>query len=131
MVLASFFNFEIPTVVWWLESLLFFGGTAAFVVSRGMTLFVLKRLLETVFVVWVIASLTFLMLRVLPGGPFDSEKALPPEVMANLAKKYHLDDSLPKQYLDYMVNLVHGDLGESYKYVGRDITSIIAESLPN
>ena len=49
----------------------------------------------------------------------------------NLAKKYHLDDPLPKQYVDYLAGLVHGDLGESYKYVGRDITSIITESLPN
>ena len=130
-VVMSFFNFEIPSGLWWVSTVVFFGGAIAFTVSRGMTRFVIRRLLETVFVVWVIASLTFLLLRVLPGGPFDSEKALPAEVMANLAKKYHLDDSLLKQYGDYMIDLLHGDLGQSYKYIGRDTSAIIAESLPN
>src|ERR1700692_1039861 len=114
----SFFNYQIPTALWWLEAAIFLGGTITYVVSRGMSLFVIKRLLETVFVVWVIASLTFLLLRILPGGPFDSEKALPAEVMANLALKYHLNDPVLKQYVDYMLDLLHGHLGQSYKYIG-------------
>ena len=130
-ILMSFFNYSLPYPVWIAGGALFFAGAIAHVVARGMTWFVLKRLLETLFVVWVIASVTFLLLRLLPGGPFDSEKALPPEVMANLAKKYHLDDTLFKQYCDYMLGLLRLDFGESYKYVGRDIRSIIAESLPN
>ncbi len=130
-VVMSFFNFEISKWQWMLNGVVFFGGAVVFTISRGMTFFVVKRLFETVFVVWMIASLTFILLRVLPGGPFDSEKALPPEVLANLAKKYHLNDSVPKQYLDYMVDLLHGDLGQSYKYIGRDTSAIIAESLPS
>ena len=127
----SFFNYEIPSVLWWLLGGLCFVGTAVFTFNRGMTFFVLKRLVETIFVVWVIATLTFLMMRILPGGPFDSEKALPAEIMANLARKYHLSDSLFKQYCDYIWGLLHLDFGVSYKYIGRDISSIIAESLPN
>src|ERR1035437_8970259 len=103
----SFFGFEIPAALWWVSALIFFGGAIIYIAIRGMGLFVIKRLLETLFVVWVIASLTFLLLRVLPGGPFDSEKALPPEVMANLAQKYHLNDALPKQYVTYMGDLLH------------------------
>jgi oligopeptide transport system permease protein len=131
LVMMSFLGYEIPLALWIVSGLVFFGGSIAYIVAQGMGLFVIKRLLETVFVVWVIASLTFLLLRVLPGGPFDSEKALPPEVMANLAKKYHLDQTIPQQYLTYMGDLLHGDLGESYKYIGRDISAIMAESLPN
>ena len=131
LVGMSFFGYEIPMALWAVSAAVFFLGAGAYIAQQGLGVYVFKRLLETVFVVWVIASLTFLLLRVLPGGPFDSEKALPPEVMANLAREYHLDQTIPQQYLSYMTDLVHGDLGQSYKYVGRNITSIIAESLPN
>lgn len=127
----SFFNYEIPTPLAWVAVMVSVGGALVYAFFAGMSLYVVKRLIEAVFVLWVIATLTFLMLRVLPGGPFDSEKALPPEVLANLEKKYHLNDPLLKQYGDYMAGLMRGDLGQSYKYISRDITSIIAESLPN
>ncbi len=131
VVLLSFFAYEIPTTLWWIFSVVTFGGTAIFVFQQGMGFYVLRRLLEAGFAVLVIATLTFILLRVLPGGPFDSEKALPPEVMANLAAKYKLDAPLMQQYFDYIGGLLRGDLGQSYKYISRDITSIIAESLPN
>jgi len=131
IILLSFFNYEIPPALAWGAAAAFFGGVGAFVITRGMTFFVIRRTLEALFVIWVIASLTFVLLRTLPGGPFDSEKALPPEVMENLAKKYKLNEPLLVQYGDYMGNLARGDLGQSYKYISRGITSIIAESLPN
>jgi oligopeptide transport system permease protein len=131
LVLISFFGYTIPTLLWWAGALTFFGGAIAFTVSRGMTMFVVRRTLEAVFTVWVIATLTFLLLRVLPGGPFDSEKALPVEVLENLNKKYRLSDPLLTQYGHYMLDLLRGDLGQSYKYVSRGITPIIMESLPN
>lgn len=131
IILLSFFNYEIPTVLAWVTVAAFFGGAGAFIFTRGMTFYVVKRCLGACFVIWVIASLTFVLLRTLPGGPFDSEKALPPEVMENLAKKYKLNEPLMTQYADYMGNLLRGDLGQSYKYLSRGITSIIAESLPN
>lgn len=130
LVGLSFFNYEIPIALWWVTGLMFVGGAGVFTVKRGMAPFVLRRLSEAILVLWIIASLTFLLLRVLPGGPFDSEKALPPEVIANLEKKYNLNAPLFEQYTSYMGQLVRGDLGQSYKYLGRDITSIIEESLP-
>lgn len=130
-VLLSFFNYEIPTFLMWLLVGLGGSGLIAYTVAEGITLYVVRRLFEAVFAVWVIATFTFVLLRVLPGGPFDSEKALPAEVLANLEKKYKLNEPLLKQYGDYMIGLVQGDLGQSYKYVGRDISTIIGESLPN
>lgn len=126
----SFFTAHVPTWLWWIDGIVWIGGASVFVISQGMGLFVLRRLIETVFVVWVIASLTFVLLRVLPGGPFDSEKALPAEVIKNLEAKYRLDQPLLVQYTDYLGGLLKGELGRSYKYVGRDITQIIADSLP-
>jgi oligopeptide transport system permease protein len=131
LVGISFSGHSIPRALWWIFSVLTLGGFAAFVIQKSLVFFVLRRLGEAVFVVWVIATLTFGLLRVLPGGPFDSEKALPPEIMANLEKKYRLNEPLLVQYVDYMKGIGRGDLGSSYKYVARDVTSIISESLPN
>lgn len=96
----------------------------------GGLVFVLKRVLEACATLFVIASLTFLLLRILPGGPFDSEKALPPEIKANIEARYGLDKPLFEQYVNYLVGLVQGDWGESYKYIGRSVTDIISETLP-
>ncbi len=131
VVLLSFFGYEIPIALWWIFLGASFGGTAIYVFKQGMTLYVVRRLFEAGFAVFIIATLTFMLLRILPGGPFDSDKALPPEIMANLAAKYNLDAPLFKQYTDYIFGLVRGDLGQSYKYLSRDISSIIGESLPN
>jgi oligopeptide transport system permease protein len=80
---------------------------------------------------FVISSLTFLLLRTIPGGPFDEEKALPPDVKANIEAKYGLDKPLFIQYTSYLGGILKGDLGESYKYIGRPITEIIGSALPN
>ncbi len=106
-------------------------GAFAFAVIQGnMLVYVTKRLLEAVFVIWVIATLTFLLLRFLPGGPFDAEKQLPPEIKANIEAKYGLDKPLPHQYLKYLADTVQGDFGESYKYLGRPVSRMIAETAP-
>ncbi|RME16435.1 MAG: ABC transporter permease [Bdellovibrio sp.] len=95
-----------------------------------MTLYVFKRLGEAVLTLFIIASLTFLLLRIMPGGPFDRDKALPPEVLANIEAKYNLNAPLYVQYFDYLKGLSRGYLGESYKYIGRGVTDIIMEALP-
>jgi ABC-type dipeptide/oligopeptide/nickel transport system permease component len=77
-----------------------------------------------------VATLTFILLRLAPGGPFDSERKLPPEIIANLEAKYHLDEPVLEQYLRYLVGLARGDLGPSYKYLDRGVTEIIADTLP-
>lgn len=96
-----------------------------------MIAFILKRLLFAVPTLLVLMTLTFVIMKVVPGGPFDSEKALPEEVKANIEAKYHLDKPLLEQYVLYLQNLAHGDLGLSYRYLGtRTVNEVIAETLP-
>ena len=65
-----------------------------------------------------------------PGGPFDRDKILPPEILANIEAKYHLDKPVLEQYLLYMGQLAQGDLGPSFKYIGRDVSDILLETFP-
>jgi oligopeptide transport system permease protein len=95
-----------------------------------MALFLLKRFLHGIIVLWVVASLTFVLLRLAPGGPFDRERRLPPEVLANIEAKYRLDEPLFTQYRRYIGALVRGDLGPSYKYLDRTVNEVIADTLP-
>jgi oligopeptide transport system permease protein len=92
--------------------------------------FALRRLAAGIAVLWVVATVTFVLLRFLPGGPFDKERVLPPEIMRNLERRYALDGTLFEQYVDYLERLAHGDLGPSYKYVGRDVGDILLEAAP-
>ena len=95
-----------------------------------MLTFILQRLLHGLAVIWFVATLTFILLRLAPGGPFDSERKLPPEVLANIEAKYHLDEPLSKQYLRYLAGIIHLDLGPSYKYLDRGVKEIILDTLP-
>ncbi|HZD40043.1 MAG TPA: ABC transporter permease [Terriglobales bacterium] len=95
-----------------------------------MVSFFSRRLLHGFLVLWVVASLTFILLRLAPGGPFDRERKLPPAVLANIEAKYHLDEPLAKQYLRYLSGLLHGDFGPSYKYLDRGVNDIIRDTLP-
>ena len=95
-----------------------------------MISFLLRRLVHGIIVLWAVATFTFMLLRLAPGGPFDRERQLPPEVLANIEAKYHLDESLPRQYLRYLTGIARGDLGPSYKYLNRGVNVIIAETLP-
>jgi oligopeptide transport system permease protein len=92
--------------------------------------FLLKRLIHGIIVLWVVITLTFVLLRMAPGGPFDRERKLPPEVLANIEAKYHLGEPLPAQYLRYLSGFVKGDFGPSYKYVDRPVSEIITDTLP-
>ena len=88
------------------------------------------RLLQGIPVLLAVATVTFALLRLLPGGPFDREKALPPAILRNIEARYHLDESWPRQYGRYLAGIVQGDLGPSYKYPGRDVADILADALP-
>ena len=90
----------------------------------------LKRIVHGLIVLWVVATFTFMLLRLAPGGPFDSERKLPPEVLANLEAKYHLDEPLARQYGRYLGGVARGDFGPSFKYIDRSVTQIISETLP-
>lgn len=83
-----------------------------------------------ILVLWIVATITFLLLRIVPGGPFDAEKNLPPEIVANIKAKYHLDKPLVEQYSLYIKRLATGDLGVSYKYVDRSVNDILATAFP-
>lgn len=95
-----------------------------------MLVFIIKRLLQAIPVLLLVATVTFFMVRAAPGGPFDKDRSIPPEVMTQLNKRYHLDDPLWKQYVDYMSNLVQGDFGPSFKYASHSVTELIAAGLP-
>lgn len=95
-----------------------------------MIRYTLSRLAQVIPVLLTVATVTFALLRFLPGGPFDREKALPPEVMRNIEARYHLDAPIGEQYLRYLAGLARGDLGPSYKYVGRDVADILADAIP-
>jgi oligopeptide transport system permease protein len=92
--------------------------------------FIARRLLETVPVLLIIVTATFFMIRFVPGGPFTSEKAVAPEVLRNLQRAYHLDEPLWQQYTTYLGQVLHGDLGPSFKYPNRTVNEIIADKLP-
>lgn len=95
-----------------------------------MLTYFFKRVLQGIPVLLAVATLTFVIMHLAPGGPFDTEKKLPPEIIANIEAKYHLDKSIPIQYLLYMKQLLQGDLGPSYKYTGRDVSAIIKDTFP-
>ena len=99
------------------------------IITKNLLLYVVKRGFEALVTIVVVATATFLLLRFLPGGPFDAEKVLPPEIKANIERKYNLDSPLLLQYFTYMKNLAKGDLGQSYKYVGRSVTDIIKQAV--
>src|SRR3954470_8998229 len=98
--------------------------------SSEMLRFVVRRLLQTIPVLFVIITATFFMVRFVPGGPFTGEKAIPPEIMKNLEAHYGLDQPLWKQYLTYLGSIARGDLGPSFKYPNRSVNEIIALKLP-
>ena len=92
--------------------------------------FLLSRLLSAIPTLLAIITLAFVLLRAAPGGPFDSEKELTPEVKASIEHAYHLDEPLPKQYLRYLGQLARGDLGPSFQYLDNSVNKYIAEGFP-
>ena len=91
--------------------------------------YVIKRILLAVLTVLVISMITFFAMNAIPGGPFNKEKAVNAATMAALEARYNLDKPVPVQYIMYMKNLLHGELGVSLKN-GREISAIIGESFP-
>jgi oligopeptide transport system permease protein len=92
--------------------------------------YLLSRLAIMLPVFMVVVTVVFFLVRFAPGGPFDSERTVSPEIMENLNAKYHLDESLFKQYVRYLGDLAKGDLGPSFKYANRTVNELIGESLP-
>ena len=95
-----------------------------------MMAYALRRILGAIPTLFVIVTLTFFMMRAAPGGPFDSERRLPPEVERNVKAAYDLDKPVLQQYFLYLGKLAHGDLGPSYKNKDFTVTQLIATGLP-
>lgn len=95
-----------------------------------MIRFILKRLATFVPVLLAIITITFFMVRIAPGGPFDEERKVPEETMRQLEKAYNLDAPLYRQYLDYLGGVLRGDLGPSFKKPSRTVTEWIILKLP-
>lgn len=95
-----------------------------------MLKYTLQRVVNSVIVLLMIITITFALMHAIPGGPFTAEKNIPPAVLKNIEARYKLNDPLGKQYMDYLRNLAHLDLGPSFKYPGRTVNDIIYESFP-
>lgn len=91
---------------------------------------VIAAIVEALLTLWLLATLCFVLLHAAPGGPFDNERALQPELAASLAARYRLDESLPTQYVHHLGDLVRGDLGPSFQYPDYSVNELIALGLP-
>lgn len=95
-----------------------------------MLRFALRRVLAGIPTLLVLITLAFFMMRAAPGGPFDKERSLLPEIEAAMKAAYHLDEPLWQQYLRYMGGLLRGDLGPSFQYEGYSVAELIAQGFP-
>jgi ABC-type dipeptide/oligopeptide/nickel transport system permease component len=99
-------------------------------VTNFMRSFLIKRGINAVLTILVIITLTFILMHSVPGGPFTQEKPVPPAILENLNKFYHLDEPVWKQYFRYVGSLLQGDLGPSYKSQSRDVNQMLKEAMP-
>ncbi len=98
-----------------------------------MTKYIIRRLFWSIPVLFFLTLAVFVLIRAIPGGPFDfaGDKSLPPSVVKNLEAKYHLNDPVWKQFVDYLKDLIlRFDLGPSFRYKSRTVNDIIAQTLP-
>jgi oligopeptide transport system permease protein len=91
---------------------------------------IIRRLLTGIPTLLVIVTIAFFMMRVAPGGPFDRERALPVEIERNVLKAYHLDQPLVLQYRDYLLGVLRGDFGPSFKYRDFTVAELLATGFP-
>lgn len=95
-----------------------------------MWAYTLRRLMATIPTVLAVITVCYLLLHATPGGPFDGERKVSAAVLANLEAKYHLDKPLWQQYLYYLNDLAHGDLGASFRYADWSVNELVARALP-
>jgi len=95
-----------------------------------MLLYVLRRLLTAIPTMFVIVTLAFFLIRVAPGGPFNQERGLSPEIKANLEAQFGLNDPIWLQYLNYLKNLLRGNFGPSYNLPDFTVRELFANGLP-
>ena len=92
--------------------------------------FVAKKLLYMLLTLWMVVTITFVLMKSIPGDPFQEDRGLPPEIHQALRDHYGLDDPLLQQYVRYLKGIVNGDLGPSLRYKDRSVNDIIRQSFP-
>ena len=92
--------------------------------------YILRRVAGFLPVLFIIVSLSFFLMRLAPGGPFDQERALPEQVRANIEARYHLNEPLWRQYLRYLGEVARGDLGPSFRYPDRSVNELLGLGFP-
>ncbi len=130
LAFLSFFNYKIPFFLAVFTSALLFVVFVFYISHKNLIFYALKRCLGVVALLFVISSLVFVLLRTLPGGPFDEERALHPEIEKNIRAKYSLDAPLYEQYWIYMKKLLQGDMGASFKYLEQNVSDILGDTMP-
>ncbi len=95
-----------------------------------MLSYALRRALGAIPTLFLLLTFAFFLIRAAPGGPFDAERQLPPEIEANLNQKYHLDEPLYQQYGRYVWDVVRGDFGPSFQYRDLTVNQLIADGFP-
>jgi len=95
-----------------------------------MAKFIIRRFVSLIPTMFVIITLSFFLIRIAPGGPFSGEKNMPEQVLANMQKKYHMDEPLMNQYLRYFGDVLKGDFGPSYRYKESTVNELIAGAFP-
>lgn len=95
-----------------------------------MTRFMIRRFLSLIPTVFLIITFAFAIVRSAPGGPFSGEKNVPPEILVNLQKKYHMDEPMYKQYFRYLGDVARFDLGPSFRYKDYTVNQLIRQALP-
>lgn len=95
-----------------------------------MLTFIFKRIFEAIPTLLILITVSFFLMHSAPGSPFSSERSLPPEVLANINAKYHLDEPVINQFFYYLGGILQGDLGPSFRYKDFTINELVAQSLP-
>ena len=96
-----------------------------------MIRFIIRRLLSLIPTLFLIITFSFFIMKAAPGGPFSADRNIPPEVLANINKAYHLDEPILKQYVRYLGNILKGDFGPSFRYKDYTVNQLIGNTLPN
>jgi len=95
-----------------------------------MLSYLVKRVIATIPTLFILITIAFFLIRIAPGGPFDSDKELPPEILKSIQVKYHMDEPLVQQYFRYLKNIAQGDFGPSFVYKDFTVTELIAKGFP-
>src|SRR5262245_14108121 len=95
-----------------------------------MGTYILRRVLWLIPVIFVISAITFVLMHLVPGGPWNTERAVSAGIQAKINATYHLDESIPQQYVRWLASFVQGDFGPSFRYEGRSGNTIVADGLP-